>query len=134
MSLACAQFDEWDGKVAAGVAAVLKFAAESPEMAHALIVQGRREKTDLGDLERKVLEHFAGLLAKTVPDSRTLPFATHQGAVEAIASVIRGHLQAGTERDLVLRTPDLVYLTLMPHLGVERARSWANWLGVAPNP
>ena len=45
--------------------------------------------------------------------------------MESIATIIRGHLQLGTADELPGIAPDLVYITLMPYLGISEARRWA---------
>ena len=116
----------WEARVLAGIGAALEFAGEEPEMSHVVIVQGRRERRPRGDREREVVAHFAELLSTTAPPEIRHPVSTDEGIVEAIATLIRGHLQAGTERELVQRAPDLVYLVLMPFLGIDGARRWAD--------
>jgi hypothetical protein len=38
--------------------------------------------------------------------------------------VVRGHLLAGTEDQLPEVAPDLVYLALLPYLGLEGTKRW----------
>jgi hypothetical protein len=71
-----------------------------------------------------VLAHFAGLLAEVTPAERPLPVSTDESIVESIAAVVRGHLLAGTEDQLPEVAPDLVYLALLPYLGLEGTKRW----------
>lgn len=115
----------WEEQVVAGIQAALRFAATEPQMAHALIVHGRRVPSGDGDREQEVVAHFAGLLAGVAPAQARHPISTDEGVIEAIAALIRGHLQAGAVERLPDVAPDLVYLALMPYLGLEGAREWA---------
>jgi hypothetical protein len=129
--LACEPHVQWEAGVVAGIQAALHFAGEKPEMVHVLIVQGRRERTDRGDREREVIAHFAALLADAAPPEIRNSVTTGEAVIAAIATIVRGHLQAGTERQLTMRSPDVVYLALMPYLGIDGARRWSDTLGSA---
>jgi hypothetical protein len=123
--VACASGRRWEEQIVAGIQAALRFAAAEPQMAHALIVQGRREPSGDGDREQEVIAYFASLLASVAPAELRRPTTTDEGVVEAIAALVRGHLQAGAAERLPAAAADLVYLALMPYLGLEGARSWA---------
>jgi hypothetical protein len=64
------------------------------------------------------------LLDGVSPARRPLPVATNRSVVEAIATLIRGHLLEGSEDRLPAAAPDLVYLTLLPYLGSAETKSW----------
>ena len=117
----------WEARVVAAIQAALRFAAAEPAMAHALIVHGRRERDGegRGDREREIVAHFAAALAAVAPPRSRHSISTDEGVIEAIAAVIRGHLQAGAPERLPAIAPDLVYLALMPYVGLNDARRWA---------
>jgi hypothetical protein len=123
--VACSSRRQWEEQVVAGIQAALRFAAVEPQMAHALIVEGRRVPSADGDREEEVIAYFAGLLASVAPAEARHPTSTDRGVIEAIAALVRGHLQAGAVERLPLAAPDLVYLALMPYLGLDGARRWA---------
>jgi hypothetical protein len=125
VSSACSAEKRWEAAIAAGIGGALRFAAAEPAQAHALMVHGRRRGAGGRTAERRVIEHFAGVLHDARPADRHPPIATDLGVVEAIATVVRGHLQAGAAARLPQTAPDMVYLALVPCLGVESARAWA---------
>jgi hypothetical protein len=122
---ACADRGAWEAKVVAGLQAVLDFAASNPEGAYALTVEARRRESGETDLEQEVLVYFAGLLRDVAGVERRFAISTEEAIVESIATMIRGHLQMGDVERLPERAPDLVYLTLMPYLGLVEASRWA---------
>ncbi len=125
---ACAGHAHWEERVVAGVEAALGFAAADPAAAHALTIDARRQSVGngRGDREDEVIAFFAELLREGAPATRRFPVASDDGIIESIATVVRGHLLAGTSAELVSLTPDLVYLTLMPYTGSDGARQWAD--------
>ena len=122
---ACGGEEAWEAQVVAGVRAVLEFAAADPQAAHALTVEARRRATGEVDLEQEAISYFAGLLREAVGVERRFTLSTEEALVESIATIIRGHLQLGTADELPGIAPDLVYITLMPYLGISEARRWA---------
>jgi hypothetical protein len=128
---ACARQLEWEAKVVVGVRAALEFAAANPGCAHALTIAARRESPPGGHREEEVISYFAALLGEDAPPQWPAPAASEEGLVESIAIVVRGHLLAETTDQLPARAPDLVYLTLMPYIGLAGARRWAEPLGLA---
>ena len=123
---ACAGHSVWEERVVAGVEAALGFAAAEPAAAHALTIDARRQPAGNGDREDEVIAFFAELLRDGAPARQRFPVASNDGIIESIATVVRGHLLAGTSDRLVSLAPDLVYLTLLPYSGSAGARQWAN--------
>lgn len=126
--VACAGHQRWEERVVAGVHAALDFASAEPDAAHALTIDARRQPSGNGggDREDEVIAFFAGLLRQGAPAKGRFPVASDDGIIESIATVVRGHLLAGTSDRLVSLAPDLVYLTLLPYAGSAGARKWAD--------
>lgn len=124
---ACAKRAEWEAKVAAGIVAVLEFAAADCEAALTLTVRARRESSGGGDREQEVIAYFAELLEQATPSER-FEVSTDAGVVEAIATIIRGHLRAGRSAQLPGLAPELIYMALIPYAGLAGARRWADSL------
>jgi hypothetical protein len=120
----CRRQVKWEAKVVGGIEATLNFAATSPAKAIALTVNARRPAFGDRNPEQVVLAHFAGLLDEVTPAERPLPVSTDKSIVESIAAVVRGHLLAGTQDQLPEVAPDLVYLALLPYLGLEGTKRW----------
>jgi hypothetical protein len=116
---------EWEAKVVAGVRAALEFAAAAPASAHALTIAARRQNPPGGHREEEVIAYFSALLGEGAPRQSRAPVASEEGLVESIAIVVRGHLLSEATDQLPIRAPDLVYLTLMPYVGIAEARRWA---------
>jgi hypothetical protein len=125
---ACATPPEWEAKVAAGLGAVLEFAAAEPEATLTLTVRARRGDAGEGDREGEVLAYFAELLDQATPEQR-FAVSTSRGVVDAIAAIVRGRLRAGCAAELPGQAPELAYLALLPYTGLEGARRWAEALG-----
>lgn len=120
----CRRQVKWEAKVVAGIDATLDFAATNPAKAIALTVSARRPAFGDRNPEQVVLAHFTSLLRELTPPERPLPVSTDKSIVESIAAVVRGHLLAGTEDQLPEVAPDLVYLALLPYLGLEGTKRW----------
>jgi hypothetical protein len=123
---ACTREGEWEARVVAGIRATLEFVAENPARAEALTVRARRSRPPRRDRdpEREVLGYFAGLLGAVAPAERRFPISTDEAIVESIATIVRGHLLGGTADQLPGIAPDLVYLALMPYLGLAETQRW----------
>jgi hypothetical protein len=120
----CRRQVKWEAKLVAGIEATLGFAATNPAKAVALTVSARRPAFGERNPEQVVLAHFVDLLGEVTPAERPLPVSTDKSIVESIAAVVRGHLLAGTEDQLPEVAPDLVYLALLPYLGLEGTKRW----------
>lgn len=130
---ACDRQGEWEAKVVAGIQATVEFAAGSPAKALALSVEARRPGLDERIPAQEVITYFAERLGELAPAAKRAPISTDESIVEAIALIVRGHLLAGTAEQLPEAAPDLVYLALMPYLGLAQTRGWTNALALGRN-
>ena len=117
---ACAAETEWHARVVVGLRAVLEFVADDPAAARALTIQARRGGPAEFDGQDQVVAHFTELLGELAPAERLVAISTDTGIVEAIATIIRGQLLAGTADQLPAALPDLVNLTLLPYTGFTK--------------
>jgi hypothetical protein len=123
---ACAQETEWEARVVAAIGAVIGFSLADEAAARALTVSAGALASEPGDdPEGRVLAHFESLLEEVAPTGMRFPISSAEGIVETAAILIRGHLLAGMTEKLAELGPELVYLTLMPYLGLEGATTWA---------
>jgi hypothetical protein len=113
------------GKVVAGIQTVLEFAAADPATARALTIQARRADPEEADRQDQVLSYFTELLGEIAPAEVRFAVSTDQGIVESVATIVRGNLLAGTEKQLPELAPELVYVALLRHTGFAEARRWA---------
>jgi hypothetical protein len=123
---ACTAETQWEARIVAGIKAALAFVAAEPGKAKALTLKARLPGPGERDNEREVIAYFAGLLHEVAPAEKRFPVSTDEGIVEAVATVIRGHLLGGTADQLPAIAPDLVYLALMPYLGLAATRRWVD--------
>jgi hypothetical protein len=130
VSRACGEHGEWEAKVVAGIQAAVDFVAANPGKARALTVEARRPNADDQAPAADVITYFADLLGQHAPAEKRAPISRDESIVEAIAVVIRGHLLAGTAKQLPETAPDLVYLALLPYLGLAETRGWTNALAL----
>lgn len=125
---ACDQQGGWEAKVVAGIQSIVAFAAASPAKALALTVEARRPDHQGVIPADQVTAYFAKRYGEVAPSTNRAPVSTDESIIEAIALIIRGHLLAGTAEQLSKASPDLVYLALMPYLGMAETRGWAQAL------
>lgn len=123
---ACAGGEDWEARIVAAIGAVVEFALEEPAAARALTVCAGAQATDGTDPEGEMLAYFAALLADVAPDEMLFPISSAAGIVETAAVLIRGHLLAGRSERIGELGPELVYLALMPYVGLDCARQWAS--------
>lgn len=128
VSGACARESEWEAKVVAGIQAIAEFAAAGPAKALALTVEARRPGPDHQIPASEVIDFFAEQLAELAPRGSRSPISSDRSIVEAIALIFRGHLLGGTADQLPEAAPDMVYLALMPYLGLAETRGWTKAL------
>jgi hypothetical protein len=119
---ACRRQVKWEAKVVVGIHATLQFAAASPAKALALTVHARRPAFGDRNPEQVVIAHFVARLRDVAPATRRLPVSTDESIVKSIATVVRGHLLGGTEDQLPEIAPDVIYLALLPYLGLAATK------------
>jgi hypothetical protein len=122
---ACARESQWEARIVAGIVAVIEFTLEDVAAARALTVCAGALTTDDRDLEGEMLAYFAELLEDVAPDEMLFPISSAMGIVETTAILIRGHLLTGRIERIGELGPELVYLALMPYVGLDSARQWA---------
>lgn len=122
---ACKRESRWQAKIVAAIAVTLEFAAAEPAKARALTLSARRPAFGERYPEQVVISYFAGELGAVAPQASRVAISTDEGIVEAIALLVRGHLLDGAEDRLPAAAPDLVFLALMPYLGLAETRQWA---------
>jgi hypothetical protein len=122
---ACARETRWETRVVAGIGAAIEFTLEDVAAARALTVCAGALTMDDRDLEGEMLANFAEVLEDVAPDQMLFPISSAMGIVETIAALIRGHLLAGRIEEIGELGPELVYLALMPYVGLGDARKWA---------
>lgn len=122
----CAAETQWQARIVVGLRAVLEFAAADPAAARALTIQARNGTPDAAANQDEVIAYFTEWLGEMTPAEKVVAVSTDRGAVDSIATIVRGHLLAGSAEQLPAALPDLAYLVLMPYTGLAEARRWAS--------
>jgi hypothetical protein len=125
---ACGRQTGWEARVVAGVRAALEFAAAHPAETRALTIEARGADS-LVDHQDEVIAYFTALLGAVAPAEKLFPITTDRAMISSIAMIIRSHLVNGSAKDLPELTSDLVYLILMPYVGLAGARREAERSG-----
>lgn len=124
---ACAGPADWPDKVRSALRSVLVSLAEASALARVFAVEA---KASLAAAERQfaVLDSFAVLLShgrRRFPQAASMPSTTERALVGGVASIISGRLLDEEPQALVALEPELLELVLLPYLGRERAREFA---------
>jgi len=125
---ACTQTQRWPGKVAASVQAALGFAARDPAAARRIALESLAQGGEVLQRRRRLFAAMALALAAgrlECPRARRLPANTESLLIGAIASLVGQRLLGGEDEALVDLAPQVIELTLLPYLGPEQARAWA---------
>lgn len=121
---ACGGESEWPAQVAAGVNAGVDFAIARPAIADEFAP--RRIEERLSDYDR-LIGRLAGFLRARAPQGSGMPPASDEALVAGVVGLVGDHLRIDRADRLAELRPEFVLLVLLPHLGFEEARRWANW-------
>ncbi len=125
---ACRGEEEWAAKVAASIATAIDFAADEPESMQLLTVEALVQKPDGGRRYVRTIEYFADLLRAGAPVDKRRPRSTEQALVGGVATTIADRMRHGAPGQLRAALPELVEFVLLPYIGSEEARRWADWV------
>jgi len=122
---ACSREDEWPAQVAAGIYAGVDYAIANPEVAETLASDDAPGSDTLRRYE-SVIGRLAGFLRVKAPADERLPGATDEALVAGMVGLVGDHLRIGRLDRLEELRPELVLLTLLPYLGFNEAKRWAD--------
>jgi len=122
---ACAGEEEWPAQVAAGIYAGVDYAIAHPEVAETLAFD-RLSGTDSLRRYESVVGHLAGFLRVKAPADPRLPSGINETLVAGIVGLVGDHLRIGRLDRVEELRPELVLLTLLPYLGFDEAKHWAD--------
>lgn len=114
---------DWRAKLRAGVAELLRFVAEEPEAARAVIVEARAS-SPAGLLRRdELLDRFAACIDDLVREELDEPPSAiaAAGIVGGIESVLYARLQKEEAKQLDDLLPSLMYFAVLAYAGQEAA-------------
>jgi hypothetical protein len=122
---ACSSEQEWPAQVSAGICAGVDYAIAHPEVVQTLASDDSPGAETLRRYEQ-VIGRLAGFLQARAPIQTRLPVSTDEALVAGLVGLVGDHLRIGRYERLAELRADLVLLTLLPYLGFEEAREWAN--------
>jgi hypothetical protein len=121
---ACAREDEWPAKVAAGIRAAVDFCVSNPGAAEVLAIETRTARGHGEYLQ--MVDGFSRILEGESASRERHPGPTDEALVGAIASIVAHHLRSERLDRLEQSIPELVCLALLPYLGFDGAKGWAD--------
>lgn len=122
---ACAGEGEWPAQVAAGIYAGVDFAIANPNVALLLTLDNAATPDCMRRYERMV-GRLAGFIQVRAPAGARLPPSTDEALVAGIVGLVGDHIRVGRVDRLAQLRPELVLLALLPYLGFDEAKRWAN--------
>ncbi|HTT94427.1 MAG TPA: hypothetical protein VMF55_07125 [Solirubrobacterales bacterium] len=125
VATACGRREEWPAQVGAGIYAGVDFAIGHPSVVDALLVLETTEKSPTSGYTG-MIERLARLISRDAPEGSRLPGSTDEALVAGIVGLVGDHVRVGRFEALEALRPDLVLIALLPYLGFEEAREWAN--------
>jgi hypothetical protein len=118
----------WPRQAAAGIRAVLRFAAEDPTGAAALTTDALAQGSEQIARYKHLVEYMASLLApgrNADPGRAPLPDLLEEALAGGIFMLIGGRLEQGRQAELPGLAGEAVEFALTPYLGREEARRLA---------
>lgn len=122
---ACVAEEEWPAQIAAGVYAGVDFAIANPDLARTLTIDSHAD-IDYRSRYEWVIARLAGFIRVRAPAGTRLPASTDEALVAGIVGLVGDHVRIGRLERLAELRPELVQLTLLPYLGFDESRRWAN--------
>lgn len=119
---ACATADSWRGAFRAGLAAMLRFVAEQPLKARALLIEVRAARGDAWVAHQRMVERLVAALdtaraqPSTRPDASPMTSGFIAGAIEESIAI---ELAAGRAEQIERLLPDLTHLAFLQLFGEE---------------
>ncbi|HEY7257273.1 MAG TPA: hypothetical protein VH476_11400 [Solirubrobacterales bacterium] len=121
---ACAGQDEWPARIAAGIRGAVDFCVSNPDAAQALVID-TRTAAGAGDY-LEMVDVLAGLIDAEADSDRRSAGPSEEALVGALAAIVAYHLRSDRLDRLEEAVPELVCLALLPYLGFEGAKGWAD--------
>jgi AcrR family transcriptional regulator len=114
---------DWQGRLRAGIAELLRFIAEEPEAARVVIVEARASSPTGLRRRDELLDRFAGCIDALVREDLDEPPSAiaAAGVVGGIESVLYARLQKEETKDLEALLPSLMYFAVLAYAGLEAA-------------
>jgi AcrR family transcriptional regulator len=113
----------WRDQLRSGIGALLRFIADEPEAARAVIVEARASSPAGLRRRDELLDHFASCIDALVREDLDEPPSAiaAAGVVGGVESVLYARLQKGEIDDLDALLPSLMYFAVLAYAGNEAA-------------
>jgi hypothetical protein len=121
---ACAEQQEWPAKIAAGIRGAVDFCVSNPAAAQALVIDTRTAAGEGDFLE--MVDGFAEFIDAESKSGRRSVGPTDEALVAALVAIVAHHIRSERLDRLEEAVPELVCLALLPYLGFEEAKGWAD--------
>lgn len=124
VATSCDRHRTWASSVVAGIRSALEFAVEDPAAAELLTDRAKARWAQRDPEFAGLVERFAALLRGGGPQPHPrLP--SPEMLIVCICEQVNLQIRAGRAETMMEVAPDLAFLALMPFLGFDGARQWA---------
>lgn len=112
---------DWQARMEAGLAALLRFVAEQPAAARMCLVEALSATPRSSVSYDVALTAFVELLKASAPSNKTLPPTIEESLVGGIAWILHQRIRAGETQRIAELLPELSRFLLSPYLGVTNS-------------
>jgi AcrR family transcriptional regulator len=109
---------QWQERIEAGLAALLRFVSEQPAAARMCLVEALSATPRSSLSYDQALGAFVELLRESAPANETLPKTIEESLVGGIAWILHQRIRAGKTQRIAELLPELSRFLLSPYLGV----------------
>ncbi len=117
--------DSWRCRLRLGLEELLRLAAEEPDAARTVIVEGRAASNEAVLRRDQLLDHFADCIEAKVrellPEAASHSAVTAAGVVGGVEAILYSRLNKDETDDLAGLLPSLMYFAVLPYEGHEAA-------------
>jgi hypothetical protein len=124
MAAAAASEETWQGKLRAGLGALLDFLDSEPDIGRALIVEvhgaGPEALARRADAMKRITD-FIDLARLEADESESPPQIAAEGIVAGIHAVVHSRLSTRADGSFRGLLPEFMYFAVLPYFGAEMA-------------
>lgn len=118
--------ETWQGKLRAGLGAVLGFLDESPDVGRALIVEVHAAGSEALERRAEAMKRavdFIDSAREAADEAESPPPIAAEGIIAGIHAVVHARLAAGESDGFRQLLPEFMYFAVLPYFGAETADS-----------
>jgi AcrR family transcriptional regulator len=109
---------EWEERIEAGLAALLRFVAERPAAARLCMVEALSATPTASAAYDAAIHAFVELLRRDAPPHEELPDTTEESLVGGVAWILHQRIRAGDAATIADLLPELSRFVISPYRGV----------------